>query len=253
MLDGFLADVDRSESRSLALRGEAGIGKTALLDYLIASATDMTVLRAVGVESEIELADASLHQLRAPLLDRRARLVGWASVVSPGLERRRPSDAHPPEPRQRCPAVCARGHGGDWRLTFFRVARSICRARRCCLPTRRGAPRAAGRVSDHGVRPPPSIAAVAGYHLIPSVRLRLRRKRTLSGGVRQSPDPRLAAPQAGNSQHYQCMVGPPWRTPASRVRDTAAFATVTREHGVEGVVCSGLIARGSQARRTASW
>ena len=56
------------------LRGEAGIGKTALLEYLIASASDLTVVRAVGVESEMELAYASLHQLCAPLLDRLDRL-----------------------------------------------------------------------------------------------------------------------------------------------------------------------------------
>ena len=62
MLEGLLADVRRSESRSLVLRGEAGIGKTALLEYLIASASDMTLLRAVGVESDMELAYASLHQ-----------------------------------------------------------------------------------------------------------------------------------------------------------------------------------------------
>ena len=54
----------------MVLRGEAGIGKTALLEYLIESASDMTVLRAVGVESEMELAYASLHQLCAPVLDR---------------------------------------------------------------------------------------------------------------------------------------------------------------------------------------
>jgi hypothetical protein len=53
----------------LVLRGEAGIGKTALLDYLVASASDLTVLRAVGVESEMELAYAGLHQLCAPLVD----------------------------------------------------------------------------------------------------------------------------------------------------------------------------------------
>ena len=52
------------------LRGEAGIGKTALLDYLIASASDLTVVRAAGVESDMELAFASLHQLCGPLLDR---------------------------------------------------------------------------------------------------------------------------------------------------------------------------------------
>ncbi|HTX11716.1 MAG TPA: AAA family ATPase [Solirubrobacteraceae bacterium] len=70
LLDGLLADVRRGEGRSLVLRGEAGIGKTALLRYLIESASDVTVLRAAGVESEMELAYASLHQLCAPLLDR---------------------------------------------------------------------------------------------------------------------------------------------------------------------------------------
>ncbi|MGO9892022.1 MAG: ATP-binding protein [Solirubrobacteraceae bacterium] len=73
-LDGLLADVCRGESRCLVLQGEAGIGKTALLEYLIESASDMTVLRAVGVQSEMELAYASLHQLCAPLLDRLERL-----------------------------------------------------------------------------------------------------------------------------------------------------------------------------------
>ncbi len=59
------------------MRGEAGIGKTVLLEYLITSASeDMTVLRAVGVESEMELAYAGLHQLCAPLLDRLGRLPG---------------------------------------------------------------------------------------------------------------------------------------------------------------------------------
>ena len=60
----------------MLVRGEAGIGKTALLDYLVASASDLRVVRAVGVESEIELAYASLHQLCGPLLDRLQRLPG---------------------------------------------------------------------------------------------------------------------------------------------------------------------------------
>jgi hypothetical protein len=76
LLDGLLADVRRSEGRSLVLQGEAGIGKTALLEYLVESASDMTVLRAVGVESEMELAYASLHQLCAPVLSRLGRLPG---------------------------------------------------------------------------------------------------------------------------------------------------------------------------------
>ena len=73
-LDSLIEDLRRGESRSLVLRGEAGIGKTALLEYLIASASDLMVLRAGGVESEMELAHASLHQLCAPLLDRLDRL-----------------------------------------------------------------------------------------------------------------------------------------------------------------------------------
>jgi hypothetical protein len=58
----------------LVVGGEAGIGKTALLEYAIASASDLRVLRAVGVESEMELAFAALHQLCAPALDRLERL-----------------------------------------------------------------------------------------------------------------------------------------------------------------------------------
>ncbi len=74
LLDGLVGDIRRGENRSLVLRGEAGIGKTALLEYLIGSAPDLTLVRAVGVESEMELAYASLHQLCAPLLDRLERL-----------------------------------------------------------------------------------------------------------------------------------------------------------------------------------
>ena len=49
LLDGLVGDIRRGKSRSLVLRGEAGIGKTALLQYLIESASDLTVVRAVGV------------------------------------------------------------------------------------------------------------------------------------------------------------------------------------------------------------
>src|SRR3954467_1546148 len=76
-LDGLVLSVRQSDSRSLLLRGEAGIGKTALLEYLVgAGAADVTIARAAGVESEMELPFASLHQLCAPMLDRRARLPG---------------------------------------------------------------------------------------------------------------------------------------------------------------------------------
>ncbi|WP_406757451.1 AAA family ATPase [Mycobacterium sp. SMC-15] len=53
----------------LVLRGEAGIGKTALLDYLAESAPDFHVIRAAGVESDMELAFAGLQQLCAPAAD----------------------------------------------------------------------------------------------------------------------------------------------------------------------------------------
>ncbi|HUE26915.1 MAG TPA: AAA family ATPase [Solirubrobacteraceae bacterium] len=69
LLDDLVSAVRGGESRSLVVRGEAGIGKTALLEYLVASASDLRVVRAVGVESDMELAFASLHQLCSPLLD----------------------------------------------------------------------------------------------------------------------------------------------------------------------------------------
>jgi DNA-binding CsgD family transcriptional regulator len=69
LLDDVIAALRAGESRTLLIHGEAGIGKTALLNYAVASAADMRVLRAAGVESEMELAFASLHQLCAPLLE----------------------------------------------------------------------------------------------------------------------------------------------------------------------------------------
>jgi DNA-binding CsgD family transcriptional regulator len=73
-LTELIAAILRRQGRSLVLRGEAGIGKTALLDDLVESASDLRVLRAMGVESEMELPFSGLHQLCAPVLDRLARL-----------------------------------------------------------------------------------------------------------------------------------------------------------------------------------
>ena len=63
-------------SRALLLRGEAGVGKSALLDHLVQRASGCSVARAAGVESEMELAFAGLHQLCAPFADRLEQLPG---------------------------------------------------------------------------------------------------------------------------------------------------------------------------------
>jgi DNA-binding CsgD family transcriptional regulator len=74
LLEGLVSAIHRGESQSLVLQGEAGVGKTALLQYLLESASNTTVVRAAGVESEMELAFATLHQLCGPLLDRLEKL-----------------------------------------------------------------------------------------------------------------------------------------------------------------------------------
>jgi DNA-binding CsgD family transcriptional regulator len=74
VLDQLLEEARAGQSGALVLRGEAGVGKTALLEYAIESASGFTVLRAVGVESEMELAYAALHRLCAPLL-------GWVDRI----------------------------------------------------------------------------------------------------------------------------------------------------------------------------
>src|ERR1700748_244159 len=75
-LDRLLDEARAGRSGVLVWRGEAGVGKTALLEYAVARAPSLRVLRAVGVESEMELAFAALHQVCAPLLDRRYRAPG---------------------------------------------------------------------------------------------------------------------------------------------------------------------------------
>lgn len=66
---GLLSEVRSGRSASLLVRGEAGIGKTALIDDLIASASDLRIERAVGVEAEMEFAFAGLQQLCGKMLD----------------------------------------------------------------------------------------------------------------------------------------------------------------------------------------
>ena len=91
VLDRLIEAVRAGESRALVVRGEPGVGKTALLDYLVEQASGCRVARAAGVQSEMELAFAGLHQLLAPMLDRLERLpvpqrdaLRTAFGVSPG-------------------------------------------------------------------------------------------------------------------------------------------------------------------------
>jgi predicted ATPase len=73
-LDQFVEAMRAGESRALVVSDEAGVGKTALLEYLVDQAAGCRVLRAAGVQSEMELAFAALHQLCSPLLGNLGRL-----------------------------------------------------------------------------------------------------------------------------------------------------------------------------------
>jgi DNA-binding CsgD family transcriptional regulator len=75
-LDELLRTVRAGEGQCLVLRGEPGIGKTALLGHLAGRASGCRLARAAGVQSEMELPFAGLHQLCAPMLDRLDHLPG---------------------------------------------------------------------------------------------------------------------------------------------------------------------------------
>jgi len=90
-LDQLLDELRAGQSRVLVVRGEAGVGKTALLDYLVANASSCRVERAAGVESEMELPFAGVHQLCAPMLNQLGNLpdqqrdaLGTAFGLGPG-------------------------------------------------------------------------------------------------------------------------------------------------------------------------
>src|SRR4051794_1751757 len=117
MLDELLEAVRAGESRALAIRGDPGVGKTALLEYVVEHAMGCRVARAAGVQAEMELAFAGLHQLCAPMLDRLERLPGphppRARAHPPAVRRMAP----PPETAPGCPRTAthraphARGDG----------------------------------------------------------------------------------------------------------------------------------------------
>jgi DNA-binding CsgD family transcriptional regulator len=74
VLDDLVAGVRDGRSAAVVLRGEAGIGKTALLEHVQRSASDFQVATAAGIESEMALDFAGLHQLCTPFLDHLDRL-----------------------------------------------------------------------------------------------------------------------------------------------------------------------------------
>src|SRR5258705_4481730 len=74
VLDRLLESVRGGESRVLVVRGEPGVGKSALLKFMAGRASGYRVARAAGVQSEMELAYSGLDQLCAPMLDRIDRL-----------------------------------------------------------------------------------------------------------------------------------------------------------------------------------
>src|SRR5262252_9198992 len=75
-LDRLVDAVRAGQSRALVVRGDPGVGKTVLLDHLAGRAVESgcRVARAVGVQSEMELAFAGVHQLCAPVLDRLGKI-----------------------------------------------------------------------------------------------------------------------------------------------------------------------------------
>jgi DNA-binding CsgD family transcriptional regulator len=89
LIDRLLDGASRGESGSLVLRGDVGVGKTALLDYAADRAAEMMVLRAAGVEVESDLDFAGLHSLVRPITDKLQELPGpqrAALAAALGLE-----------------------------------------------------------------------------------------------------------------------------------------------------------------------
>src|SRR5919108_3908812 len=89
VLDRLLQNVRGGRSAVLAIRGEAGVGKTALLQYCAGQANGFRVAQIAGVESEMELPFAGLHQICAPMLGRLGALPEPQKValrVALGLE-----------------------------------------------------------------------------------------------------------------------------------------------------------------------
>jgi DNA-binding CsgD family transcriptional regulator/tetratricopeptide (TPR) repeat protein len=95
VLDQLVEAVRAGESRALVLQGEPGVGKTALLEHLVGRASGCRMAYVTGIQSEMELAFAGLHQLCTPMLDRLDRLPlpqGGALRTALGLSAGDPPD-----------------------------------------------------------------------------------------------------------------------------------------------------------------
>ena len=115
IVDELLDSARAGRSAVMVIRGEPGIGKSALLDYARSHAAGMTVLRSVGIEAEHELPFAALHQLLRPCLGLQERLpVPQAAALRGAFT---PSnmvdvetkDVFPPKPPQQVVAVATEG------------------------------------------------------------------------------------------------------------------------------------------------
>src|SRR3954454_36176 len=90
-IDALLAQARDGQSEVLVIRGEPGIGKTALLRYAARQASGLRIAQVEGVQAEMELPFAGIHRLCAPMLDRlktlaepQRRALGVALGVSAG-------------------------------------------------------------------------------------------------------------------------------------------------------------------------
>ena len=111
-IDTLVARAREGASGVLVLRGEPGIGKTALLEHAAAAAGAATVLRVRGVESEVQVAFAGLHELLRPVLGELERLPGPQRAALEAALGLAPAAAAEPPSRRRGDARPAGGARG---------------------------------------------------------------------------------------------------------------------------------------------
>ena len=140
LLDRLLENVRGGQSAVLVVRGEAGVGKTALLHYCARQASGFRVARIAGVESEMELPFAALHQLCAPMLgrlERASRATAGRPARGPGPVVRRSLPTASSSPGRAQPAGRGRRRAA---AAVLRRRRAVARRRlraRCSDSSRR--------------------------------------------------------------------------------------------------------------------